>query len=103
MLIERVKNELLKEVNETEIDVTQLESYVWERNPYGVEEQLIGTSGSGDWNEEEEWQEKVRKLISRLEKDGLVEYSNLDDREIELDQETGELTREAIRWLNTLI
>lgn len=103
MLIEKIKKELIKKIDEIEIDVTQLYSYVWERNPYRVEEQLIGTSGSGDWDEEEEWKEKVKKFIEWLEKDGLVEYCDLDDREIELDQETGELTCEAIRWLNTLI
>lgn len=103
MLSEKIKKELLKKSEDIEIDVTELKSYSWDRNPYGVEEQLIGTSGSGDWDEEEEWQERIRTLTDRLEKDGLAEYINLDDREEELDQETGELTRESIRWLMTLI
>ena len=61
-LNEALKKELLKKVDEMEINVEELSSYHWESNPYGVESQLIGTSGEGQWDENEEWQSKISKM-----------------------------------------
>ena len=50
-LNEALKKELLKKVDEMEINVEELKSYHFEKNPYCVEPQLIGTSGEGQWDE----------------------------------------------------
>ena len=61
-LNEALKKELLKKVDEIEINIEELNSYHFEKNPYGVETQLIGTSGEGQWDENEEWQEQIKKM-----------------------------------------
>lgn len=103
MLNEKIKNELLKKADNIEIIVEELNSYVWDRNPYCVEEQLAIFSACGYWDENEEWQEQIRTLVRWIEKDGLAEYATLSDEEQELDETTGELTHQAINWLNSLI
>lgn len=103
MLNEKIKKELLKKAEKIQINVDELDSYVWDRNPYGVEEQLATFSACGDWNENEEWHEQIKTLIRWLSADGLNEYATLSDEEQELDEKTRELTHEAINWLNTLI
>lgn len=103
-LNDALKKELLKFVENIEIDVTQLESYHWDRNPYCVESQLIGTSGCGVWNENEEWQEQVKKAKTYLEADGAGEYLKLanEDWDNKDDYDCSTLTNECINYLSTL-
>lgn len=100
ILSESIKKELLKEVEKTEIDVTQLNSYHYDRNPYGVEEQLIGSSSCSEWDEDEEWDEKVKELAKNIKDYGILEYVDLsDDEKIIAD----EITMSAYLWLLSLV
>lgn len=103
-LNEALKKELLKKVDEMEINVEELSSYHWESNPYGVEPQLIGTSGEGQWDENEEWQEQIKKMKKYLEADGAGEYLTLadDDWDNQDENDCTTLTNECINYLSTL-
>lgn len=103
-LNEALKKELLKKVDEMEINVEELSSYHWESNPYDVETQLIGTSGEGQWDENEEWQEQIKKMKKYLEADGAGEYLTLadDDWDNQDENDCNTLTNECINYLSTL-
>ena len=103
-LNEALKKELLKKVDEMEVNVEGLDSYHWESNPYGVESQLIGTSGEGQWDENEEWQSKISKMKKYLEADGAGEYLTLADEDWDNqdDNDCTTLTNECINYLSTL-
>lgn len=103
-LNEALKKELLKKVDEIEINIEELNSYHFEKNPYGVESQLIGTSGEGQWDENEEWQEQIKKMKKYLEADGAGEYLTLadDDWDNQDENDCTTLTNECINYLSTL-
>mgnify|MGYP000628676128 FL=1 len=103
-LNEALKKELLKKVDEMEVNVEGLDSYHFEKNPYGVETQLIGTSGEGQWDENEEWQEQIKKMKKYLEADGAGEYLTLadDDWDNQDENDCTTLTNECINYLSTL-
>lgn len=103
-LTETLKKELLKKVEEVEVDVSQLNSYHIDHNPYGVEQQLIGTSSSGVWDENEEWQEQIKKMKNYIEADGAGEYLTLSEEDWDNHDENDctTLTNECINYLTTL-
>ena len=103
-LNESLKKELIKKVDEIEINVDELDSYHWERNPYNVEPQLVGTSGESQWDENEEWQEQIKKMKKYLEADGAGEYLTLADEDWDNqdDNDCTTLTNECINYLTTL-
>lgn len=103
MLNETIKKELLKKVDKIEIDVTSLDSYEWDKNPYCVESALIGTSGCATWDKYEEWEEQIKTMVEYLQADSLNEYVTLSDAEQEIDEKDLSLTNQAINWLNSLI
>lgn len=103
MLIDKIKKQVLDKINTLDVDVTKLDSYQYNGNPYGVERALIGTSGDYEWSEIEEWTEKVRKFISWLEDDCVSEYIELSSDETSKDFEDRELTQEVINWLYKLL
>ena len=103
-LNEALKKELIKKVDEIEINVDELDSYNWDSNPYEVEHQLVGTSGCGVWDENEEWQEQIKKMKKYLEADGAGEYLTLADEDWDNqdDNDCTTLTNECINYLTTL-
>ena len=101
-LNEAFKNELLKMVEEMEVDVTQLDSYHWDSNPYCVEPQLAAGSGCSVWEENEEWQAQIQKAKKVLEADGANYYLTMSDEDYDADGGCFELTQECINYLSTL-
>lgn len=97
MLNETIKKALLKSAREIYIDVSQLDSYVFVKNIYGLEPHLA--IDGYDWDENEEWKEQIKKLADLVEKDGLCEYAPLSDDE-DLD---GNMSLEAAKWLRSLV
>lgn len=87
-----------------EINVEELSSYHWESNPYGVESQLIGTSGEGQWDENEEWQAKIQKAKKYLSEEPAYELLTLADEDYDDDdqEDCTTLTNECINYLSTL-
>lgn len=103
-LNEALKKELLKKVDEMEINVEELSSYHFEKNPYCVEPQLIGTSGEGQWDENEEWQAKIQKAKKYLSEEPAYELLTLADEDYDDDdqEDCTTLTNECINYLSTL-
>jgi hypothetical protein len=103
-LNEALKKELLKKVDEMEINVEELKSYHFEKNPYCVEPQLIGTSGEGQWDENEEWQAKIQKAKKYLSEEPAYELLTLADEDYDDDdqEDCTTLTNECINYLSTL-
>ena len=103
-LNERLKKDLLDFVEKIEIDVSQLESYHYDSNPYCVDDELIGTSGCGVWSESEEWQEQISAAKKKIKENGACEYLKMSaddwDNEDNLDDTT--LTNECLTYLETL-
>ena len=99
-LSDSIKKELLKAVEKMEIDETQLDSYHYDRNPYCVDAELIGTSGCHDWDEEEEWKAKVKALADDIKGYGVMSYVDLSDDEENIE---GEITMAAYLWLYSLV
>lgn len=103
-LNEALKKELLKKVDEMEINVEELSSYHFEKNPYCVEPQLIGTSGEAQWDENEEWQAKIQKAKKYLSEEPAYELLTLADEDYDDDnqEDCTTLTNECINYLSTL-
>lgn len=101
----RLKNELLSIAEDIDIDVEELDSYYWDSNPYCVEEELTGSSGCGVWDDAEERQAQITKLIEWLESDGAGEYLTLspDDWDSEDDNDCTTLTNECITYLSSFL
>ena len=99
MLNETIKKQLLNKAETIDIDVSELESYHWDNNPYDLEPALACGSACGVWDENEEWEEKIKKLVSYIQSDNSVfEYCTITEEE-----DTQELTHRAINWLNSLL
>jgi len=95
MLTDEIKEKLIKLVEETEIDVEDLESFSYDRNPYGLEYPLSRGSGEADWDKNEEMCTKFDKIIDNIYDEGVSEYIDVDP---DLD-EYGDLTEEAVVYL----
>ena len=98
MLNETIKKQLLNKAETIDIDVSELESYHWDDNPYDIEPALAWGSAGGAWDEEEEWQKQCKLLAEWVKADGLGEYATLADDE-DLD---GQMSLEAYNWLMNL-
>ena len=103
MLNETIKKQLLNKAETIDIDVSELESYHWDNNPYDLEPALACGSACGVWDEDEEWEEKIKKLVYYIQSDGVGEYCKLSDNEHEKDNQDKELSHQAINWLNSLL
>lgn len=103
-LNDRLKKELLKFIEGIEIDVQQLRSYHIDRNPYCVEPHLVSGSSQSVWDENEEWQEQVKKAKEFIAVDGAGEYLTLADEDWDNQDEKDctTLTNECINYLSTL-
>ena len=99
MLNETIKKQLKEKIEEVEIDVSELDSYHWDNNPYDVEPALAWGSACGVWNEDEEYSEQCRTLAEWVRADGLGAYVDLADDE----DEDGQMSLEAYNWLMNLI
>lgn len=103
-LNESLKKQLMKKTEDLEIDVSELDSYHWDSNPYCVEPQLASGSGCGDWDENEEWRAKIQKMKKNIEEDGVYEYLDLadEDWDNQYENDCSTLDNECIYFLSTL-
>ena len=101
---ERLKKELDNYLEKLEVDVSELDSYHYVRNPYCVEEQLIGSSSGYEWDEDEEYNAKVEKLIEYIEADGIKYYLTLqsEDWDNEDEEDATTLSTEVKSYLESL-
>ena len=84
MLTEEQKKLLMDWVNEQDIDASELPSYHYDKDPYGVGREL------------REWTERaIEEAVEKLEADGWDAYFDYDEDT----QDPDELTKEAIEYL----
>ena len=104
LLTPEMQQLLEKHISEIEIDPSELESAVWDSNPYDVEPQLA--LGSGDWNynEDEYFNAQCEKMLEYIKADGAVQYLwDLVSEDKQDDSEYDEaLTKEAEQFIENL-
>ena len=94
---EKIKKQVDEFIEQINIDVEELPSYHYDRNPYGVEDALSGTSGGYDWDDDEEYQAQLEKALEILESDSIFEYIDADDIQENEQEEYQKLTIEYIK------
>ena len=96
--IDKIKQDFLKYIDNMEIDVSQLDSYEWNA-PVRSYSSAYPEDESEEWDEEEEYQAKLEKIIDGLEdRDYLSYYVKVTDEE----DEDEDLKLEIINWLKSL-
>ena len=88
MLNETIKKQLLNKAETIDIDVSELESYHWDDNPYGLEPALACGSACGVWDEEEEWKEQCKLLAEWVKAD---EAAMVEDEKLIVVQVNGKV------------
>ena len=89
---EKIKEDLLKYIDNMEIDVDSLSSYRY--YPH-----TMSDPSCEDWDEEEEYQAKLEQLIDRIESgDNIGEFIDITDDEAEDE----ELQLRILNWLKYL-
>lgn len=82
MLSPETVNKIKGWVDNMEIDVEELESAYYDRNPYGVEEELIGSSGCWEYDEDEYYRAQCDKAIEYIIGDCASAYFDITDDEM---------------------
>lgn len=96
--LDQIKKEILKSVEEIEVDVTQLASYEYSPAVYSWQCSSCGPA-EDDWDEQEEWQAKLEEAIKDLQGWGnLSDYAKVTMEE----DEDMELKNKIICWLESL-
>lgn len=92
---------IYQEIESTEIEPSNLESYHYEANPYGVETELIGNSAGHYWDEYEEWDAKKNKFKEKLnENEDYFAEGYLDEY---IPQTMEDITEEWVRDINKIV
>lgn len=74
MLTREDKEKISEFVHSQDIDETELKSYHYDRNPYGVEPHLIGCSGCWVFDEEEYYEAQKEEAIEKITEDGACQW-----------------------------
>lgn len=95
---------LIKEIEKAmdNVDISELPSAFYDPNPYGVESQLVGTSGSWFLNNENDlWNAACDLVLQRIKADGVENYLwDYLTPELQNDEELQQdLTKEAIDYI----
>ena len=102
LLTEEMKKQLLNKIDDIEVEVEELDSYEWDSNPYLVEPHLAYGSGYGVWNEDEEYNAKLGKLKQYIEDDGVWEYVDINEDDIEDEDKMNKLKKEVNDYIDSL-
>ena len=101
MLTEKQKTEIVQFVTKTQdsVDIEDLRSAKYDSNPYGVEPELVGSSGGFDWDDDELWNASCELAVKWLKADGLGGYFNWDEID---DDNDGVLLNEVVDYIHRL-
>ena len=80
------------------VDVEELPSARYVRNPYGVDPELIGSSSCWEYDEDDMLNAACELAIERLTDEGLDAYLNWD----EIDNDDGTLLKEVVAYIEEL-
>lgn len=97
---EKIKQDILKYIDNKEIDIEELDSYEYHRPTYSWESSCPEDSYE-EYDEKEEFQAKIEWLIDAVENhhDHLGDYVDMTDEEAEDD----ELQLRLLNWLKSLV
>lgn len=84
IVFEEYKPQIDAWVDDTVVEVEELDSYYREFNPFGVPTEYA--TWESTWDEEEELQEKIKKCVGYLKEDKIYDYipMDMDDDMLEL-------------------
>lgn len=95
ILTDSLLGKIRKYVDDMELDYdeyTELPSTYYDRNPYGVEGPLIGSSGGYfNDNDDEVFEAKLNHFIEYIENDGILNYIEIDDNDLKGDYKVDDL------------
>lgn len=94
-----LKQKIYDAICKMEIDVTDLESCRYEKDPYCVGYPLSIGSGCFEYDGEEYWQAQKKQFMEYIKEDGLYNYIDLPDNAAERDFATGRLKNAVLKWL----
>lgn len=98
--LDQIKKEILKSVEEIEVDVRQLNSYVHRPAVYSWQSSSCCGPAEDDWDEQEEWQAQLEAAIEDLQGIGtLSDYAKVTEEE----DEDEDLKNKIICWLESLV
>ena len=103
LITDEIKNLIKKALDNMKIDVTQLDSY---HEDY---DSISGITWDNDWNEDEEWEEKVRKFIEgcKATPGEWIEYVDASDKLMNWfmsldDDQVHQLDKEVIDYVESI-
>lgn len=97
MLSEEVKKQLLKMVENQDVDISDLDSAKWIPNIYGVESHL--SVGGWDYDEDEYFSKQAEQLADNIDSYGLDGYvSGLTDEQYDSES----FHEEVVNYLRSL-
>lgn len=99
---EKVK-EITDWVERIAVDCSELPSYHFEKDPFGVGPELRRGSERYEWDEDEEFDAQCDEAIEMLKEEGIETFFDVDDDELTLfDAKDDELVDEYIRIIEAL-
>lgn len=102
-LSQNTVNKIKNWVDGIEINVEELESAYYDRNPYGVEEELVGSSGCWEYDEDEYYEAQCDKAIEYITNDCASAYFDIADDEMDKFEANGaNIDEEFIRVIKAL-
>lgn len=95
ILTDSLLDKIRKYVDDMELDYDEyikLPSTYYDRNPYGVEDELVGSSGGYfNDNDDEVFEAKLNHFIEYIEDDGILNYIEIDDNDLKGDYKVDDL------------
>lgn len=98
---EEIQKQLEEYIPQIEVEVTELDSYKYSPAVYSWQSSSCCGPEEEYWDEDEEYQAQVEKLIEYIEADGLCEYITVSDDDCEQVSEDKVLEQRVIEWLET--
>lgn len=79
MLSKEDKDKIEFYVLDQDIDESELQSAHYDPNPYGVEDNLIGSSGCWVADEDEVYEAQKEQAIRKIKEDGAYQWMDVDE------------------------
>lgn len=96
-LMDRIKHDMLKAVSEVEIEPSELMSYEYSPAVYSWQSSACGPEEEY-WDEDEEWQAQLTKVINSLEDGFLSDWIDVTEEE----DNDSELRAKVMAWLESM-
>lgn len=102
LLTDDIKAKVLEAVNKIDVDLEDLSSARYDSNPYGLEPHLAWGSGEWDYDEDEMFAKQIDKFIDYMKADGIYEYIDMPEEQMNDTSYINRLQTEIEVWLNSI-